>query len=779
MAAGTEPPRPLSLVQRITSAYHAFTGKRAATGGYVNFSDDWVSPAVGLWARAFQEVGLRHNHGAMVGMCVQWVGICSAFNAVQRAGAVVRLYSKSGSGGVIGKHAHARVKGRKRIEYLRNPHGASGRKASQYAEMAGEVDEILEHPILDLLHKPNPWMSGLEYERRLAQSLEVPGNGYERFLETGDVIQLLPMPAPWTRVQTDPDDLIRGYLFGADEASLVRYEPDEVIHHREMPAMDNMLYGVSGLRNVLAETGILAMAIDYESNALVNGVRPSNVAFTVGEETTDTQIDQIRTYLKQRYTGSNKSGAPLVLRDATATILNRTAVEMEMREGINYIKQMTLATYGIPEALLMRKDGGALSESGTTQDSAYQNYAKFTLTPKISNVLELRNEKLLSLMGIEPGTMWLACDDPCPPNRDDLREDAKTLVPIGVMEANEAREALSLDPHDEGKGLRYQGKSFETMDRPPPEPGGSDPFGNGDKEKVIQKMVDALGRGEKTWRDFIPGGVLDLLHQNATGLWWKSPQWRELATKDDDRELRPIRMTIRELEIALRSWFKGVQPTIIDSADLATGGVTLAFTPDQQGAFTQAVLPPLEQAGVLGFNKAVADLKSAGRLPGGMDKVVELSAGAAAKMRQGAGRLFKSVESSLTQRIRDSLAEGIDEGEPIGQLTARVKEIAGPGTENASYMIARTEAARSYNTEREDGWKQSGNVQYKRWILSGNACPVCRAMAAKFQKVPVGQPMLGEGESISYAGGTFTNDYAAVFGPPVHPHCACGLVAVF
>lgn len=729
------------VTQAINQKFRAMRG---------SVSNDWVWPTTGMY-RSYHDVGLWQNHAAMMAMGVQWVGICATYVSVQATGVPVRLCRRAGSGGMVGRWAGARVRDRKRLEWMRDPKKVG--KSAQYAEQAGDIEEIYESPILDLLHHPNPWDSYASYHRRLFQSLQLPGNGYELWAEDDDAIQLLGLLPQFTRVQPSDDTLIDGYIYGRTRAQEVRYDPAVVIHHMHMPATDNHWYGVGPLHNVVAEANIYAQAVAYELNGLINGMRPGDIAITVPEETNDIQVEMIRAQLRQKYQGAKNAQIPMVIPGGEVTNLAQKNKEMEYREGMKAMGQMIMASYGVNEELVMRSQTSLGGDKG--KSDAYVVFARTTLTPQLAAVDEKRNDQLIRLFGIEPGDVWLVHDDPCPENETSAT-DMKAKVDGAIITINEAREDEGREALPEGDELRYNGVPLDQVGQmsgmDTGNPGDLDNGGNGKASKV------AL----------------------ATAIWWKSAQWRETRdTKASDFDARPVAMTMRELEIALRAWFKGVHTTVIDSADLATGGVSLAFTPEQQQAFDTAVTPPLSQAAVHGFNKAITDLTKAGKLPTTMKPATQLSTGAAARMEHGVDRLFKSVESSLTDHIRTSLADGIEQGETIGKLTQRVKEIAGPGTENASHMIARTESVRAYNTAREDGWRESGNVKYKRWVLSGNPCPVCRAMAAKFQKVPVGQPMLGEGESIGYVGGTYTNDYAAIYGPPAHPHCACSVSAVF
>jgi hypothetical protein len=95
--------------------------------------------------------------------------------------------------------------------------------------------------------------------------------------------------------------------------------------------------------------------------------------------------------------------------------------------------------------------------------------------------------------------------------------------------------------------------------------------------------------------------------------------------------------------------------------------------------------------------------------------------------------------------------------------------------------IARSETARAYTHGTEEGWKQSGVVKGKRWLLAPGACEFCRAAAKSYagRTVGLGDPFYERGAVLTGTdGGTMNLDYDNVDGPPLHPNCRCDLAAV-
>lgn len=152
-----------------------------------------------------------------------------------------------------------------------------------------------------------------------------------------------------------------------------------------------------------------------------------------------------------------------------------------------------------------------------------------------------------------------------------------------------------------------------------------------------------------------------------------------------------------------------------------------------------------------------------------------------------AGTVNQSTIDMITRDIQMGLQNGLSMREMAAQYSAGVPahESIKPGYR--ATMIARTESARAYVAGEEEGWKESGIVAGKRWLLAPGACEFCVATAAKFNvgnaPVKLGEPFykLGSTIEVPKAGGGFRRmkiDYVPVEGAPLHPNCRCDVEPV-
>ena len=84
--------------------------------------------------------------------------------------------------------------------------------------------------------------------------------------------------------------------------------------------------------------------------------------------------------------------------------------------------------------------------------------------------------------------------------------------------------------------------------------------------------------------------------------------------------------------------------------------------------------------------------------------------------------------------------------------------------------IVRTETAFAQTNALIEGWKQSGVVQGKEFLLAPEACVFCEAISKTWK---------GKNDKIEVKGKkTMVADYRELQGAPIHPNCMCDILPV-
>lgn len=102
------------------------------------------------------------------------------------------------------------------------------------------------------------------------------------------------------------------------------------------------------------------------------------------------------------------------------------------------------------------------------------------------------------------------------------------------------------------------------------------------------------------------------------------------------------------------------------------------------------------------------------------------------------------------------------EGGSVEALTTRINEIFDGAERWRARRIATSEAARGYHAAEVRSAQQSGVVAGFRWLMSEDACPLCRTVARRVPAVRIGQPFAVNGDH---------PDYSVITHPPLHPGC--------
>ena len=121
-----------------------------------------------------------------------------------------------------------------------------------------------------------------------------------------------------------------------------------------------------------------------------------------------------------------------------------------------------------------------------------------------------------------------------------------------------------------------------------------------------------------------------------------------------------------------------------------------------------------------------------------------------------APKFSDALEKVNTDLLRTTLAEGMEAGETIPELMARVNSTFAEFDRYRAEMIARSETSRASNQAALESYRQSGVVTRKVWMVAPDCCDICAALDGK---------VVGIDEEF------FDDDYGDGSGPPLHPNC--------
>ncbi len=255
-------------------------------------------------------------------------------------------------------------------------------------------EEIAEHPLLDLLARPNPVCSAPDLFEAWYGFLLVSGNAYLEAVAIGGRLRELHALRP-DRIKVVPgaDGWPEAFDYSAGGRS-VRFAGEVVpgvrpILHVKLfhPANDH--YGMSPIEAAATAIDVHNTASKWNKALLDNSARPSGaLVYTARDGNLSVeQYDRLKAELEQGFQGAAHAGRPLLLEGGLDwKSMSLSPKDMDFIEAKHVAAREIALALGIPPMLL-----------GIPGDNTYSNYQEATRTFWRSTVLPLVSRTAKSL----------------------------------------------------------------------------------------------------------------------------------------------------------------------------------------------------------------------------------------------------------------------------------------------------------------------------------------------------------------------------------------------
>ena len=417
---------------------------------------------------------------------------------------------------------------------------SKGASAVPFVLKAG--DQIIEeHPLIDLLMRPNPLQSYSEFFNSLFGYVLLSGNAY--ILKTGS-----DMGAPKELHQLRPDRInIKGS--GKPIPEKYEYMVNGRVNHTYMIDKENGFselkhiklwhplddyYGLSPLSAAAVEVDQFNMASKHNVNLLQNGARPSGaVVFKPQDDAgfavnlTESQRQQLLTDLNNRFSGAGNAGRPMLLEgDFDWKEMGLSPKDMDFAT-LKHMSATDIALcFGVPSQLVGVPDSQTYSNVAEARLALYEE----TIIPHLRKIASDLNEWLVPLFD---DRLTLEFDiDSIPALSERVKrvyENVTSAVREGIMTRNEAREQLGLEPLDGADDLYISATLFPLGDGEVEKPENPvneedvDDYDNEDDqdEEDIDKEIAYLLEEEKALSDINTVPTNSMAEEAARGLEWR------------------------------------------------------------------------------------------------------------------------------------------------------------------------------------------------------------------------------------------------------------------
>jgi HK97 family phage portal protein len=259
-------------------------------------------------------------------------------------------------------------------------------------------EEIVTHPLLDLLKRPNPSMSGDEYMRAKVGYMMISGNGYEeRVKDTRQVRELYQLRPDRMSVIPSDNGNPSAYEYAVGGRK-VRFPVDPMtmesdVRHIKLFNPINDWYGQSPIEAGAYGVDQFNESMSWIQSLLQNSARPSGALVMSGDGSLgDEQFHRLKAELEENYQGSKNAGRPMLLEGGLDwKQMGLSPSDMGILETKFSAARDVALAFGVPPQLL-----------GIPGDNTYANYSEARLAFWEDTVIPL-----LSFIASD-WTAWLA-----------------------------------------------------------------------------------------------------------------------------------------------------------------------------------------------------------------------------------------------------------------------------------------------------------------------------------------------------------------------------------
>lgn len=627
-----------------------------------------------------------------------------------------------------------------------------------------EDEEVFDHPLLDVLDKPNNMMSGADLMYHTAAHLELTGNAYWLH-DDRNPRQLLALLPHHTKIKMSDGLMdIRGYEYRVG-TFVQQYNVEQILHHK-YPNPKNPLKGRGTLANIAEWVDVDSFATEFNRKFFINGGVVGGVLHT--QATTQDALNLAKEAWESRHQGASNSHKTSVLpKDITYEEAKRTQKDMEFNQSLITTRNNILAAFGVPKSVVGISETG---DSKSDAEAAHFAFMFFTVKPKITRLERFLNENFIPLFD-NAEDLYIKFDDPVPENKEARLNEKKTeLAGQAWKTVNEIRGEEGLPELEGGDELKTQGGIVLSLDKTK---------ANGkSKTKDVPFRRLMIKKSQQEKKDDAKDSLVDkalsavVKANEDTQEEIEEAQHKEFADRterkveklagnfvDHDQQLKEkILAELEEVqnpeEIKLFI-AKGLGDNLIDRKAAVEATIE----------FTDPVLQDIVRTeGAERFNEvegaAGAFDPDHKRIQGILKKNLKLMA--------------ESYTDTTIKILEKKLTEAIENGDSMTEIRDTVAEVFDFTESYRAARVAHTEVFRTANAAGREAFKQSGVVTAVRWHTAADerVCPFCNPMNGKI--VSVDEGFFKKGDQLVGDNGKVLNiEYSDVMDPPLHSNCRC------
>lgn len=643
----------------------------------------------------------------------------------------------------------------------------------------GEVEQILQHELLDLLYKLNSDMTKFDFFelssiymdlfRASPMYLDYQGKA------TPQAIYLV--RPEYLKVNRNQDGTVASYIYqiGSYKQTFLK---DEIIMLKNFNPRDpdKGLGIIEAVRQTAQQDDYM---LQNNSNLLKNEAKPSGI-IEVPEGMDDATYKRLQKQFQEKYGGFENVGKAVILTDGMKfTPLSISPKDLDYIESQKFSRDKILSIFKVPKEIL-----GNLEQANRASANAISYiFAKWTMTPIVQKYIDQLNEFLVPMFSDD---LYLDYE-PLAKEDEEVIINKVNLLTDKVLTKNESRDLLGYDPVENGDVI-YQNFSLAPLGFDIP---ANDTTIKGLKEyKVIhpnriqgkklreikQRILNRNFRANKVYRDI----ARDIIKGLKTGdkevrfKIVKKAKKKEHTHCEHEKKLvfkkaKPrinadTRKKFHEhslkeqdrIEIVwqreLKRYFAQQKTELLDYLEQTYNvkGFNIAeYKAFDDGNAIESLMSIIEP---VYFANVMSGIKGAEKFFAPKDYDAEKQDYSMVKLwvQKTAKKIAKDVTTTTISQLVSTITDARKEGLSIQQVQEGIQKVFDTMTDTRAKLIARTETARSFSEAHYRAYEKMGYEKVAYLLDSANCCDECTENSRKEWNI---------------------NDIRGVV--PVHPNCKC------
>jgi HK97 family phage portal protein len=537
------------------------------------------------------------------------------------------------------------------------------------------VDELIpldnNHPLQELLRKPNPYISPYEFWHCIQTSKDLTGNAYSWIGRDKLGVPRELWLIPSTQVSIVTGDIKKGeppiisYII-QNGAERVEINSEDILHFKLMDPKQPYGYGMSLVMKAATEIDIDFFISEHQRNFFKNDAIPPAVITFKNNLNADARKAFEENWIRKYKMKPGKIG--YLEGDASIQML-LSSKELDYLASIPAIRQKIQSVFGVPDSKLM------LSETITaraTLETIDYNFLKETIAPEITQYAGQLTNDLAEFFASD---IVIVAEEIIPKDRAQLLDEDTKRLANGTLSINEIR-------------LR---DGYEALR------GGEEPLVSYGVMPLSNVLVDVNEKSfvKKEFKDSETDSEIDSETE-------KLKAWKNHSKFQMKNEMI--------LAKGMNEWLKSVERDVLDNLNKVKG---IAVTEEEVGQWlkrlNKMLTPEAQRILKEAFQKFVNENEIDGlvfspnspRVRETVQKIVSAS---------------ENIPLKIKEKINKTLQEGVKMNETPSELAGRIEKYFSKTNSAQAIRVARTVSNSAVNEGNNVAAQESGIFKRKMWL---------------------------------------------------------------